>query len=140
MARDFSELLTNFALFDDWQSRYGYLIDLGKSLAPLSDSERTDSNKVIGCVSQVWLVTGWIDGCLAIRGDSDAQIVRGLIFILCLLYGGCSADEVLSVDARFSFESLGFGSHLTPQRSNGFYSMVNRIRSDACAAFSDCSP
>ena len=140
MARVFSDLLDDFALFEDWQGRYGYLIDLGKDLIPLTADEHCSANKVSGCVSKVWLVTELVDGKLFIRGDSDAHIVRGLIAILCVLYSGQSPRAILAIDARSYFEKLGFGVHLTPQRSNGFYAMVRRICSDAAAALADCSP
>lgn len=127
-------LLDDFALFDDWEERYRYIIELGNGLAPLTDDEHNDANKVPGCVSQVWLVTERDNDRLVFRGDSDAHIVRGLVAILLDLYNHKTVDEISAFDAEAAFNQLGLGEHLTPQRSNGFYSMVQRIRNDAAAA------
>jgi len=128
------DLAAEFDVLGDWEERYRYVIDLGRTLSPLSDSEHADVNKVRGCASQVWLVrdpdTG---GRLMFRGDSDALIVRGLIAILLSLYSGHTADEVLAFDAKAAFETLGLSGALSTQRSNGLFSMVERIRRDAAA-------
>jgi len=133
------EITENFAILDDWDDRYRYLIELGRGLAPLPEAARTQANKVQGCASQVWLASavkpdGAAGPILELIGDSDAHIVRGLIAVLLTLYGGKPAREILSTDAVAVFEHLGLREHLTPQRSNGFRSMVERIRSDARAA------
>ena len=133
------EIIENFALLDEWDDRYRYLIELGRALPPLPDAARTDSNKVRGCASQVWLATstkpnGAAGPTLDFQGDSDAHIVRGLIAVLFALYSGKAAKDILSTDAIALFEKLGLREHLTPQRSNGFRSMVDRIRRDAGAA------
>jgi cysteine desulfuration protein SufE len=131
----FTELKDEFDLLGDWEERYRYVIEMGRDLAPLSDSERTDLHKVRGCASQVWLVTEpRADGTLAFRGDSDAHIVRGLIAILFRLYSGRAPDEILAFDAKAAFEELGLSGALSAQRSNGLASMVQRIRRDADAA------
>jgi cysteine desulfuration protein SufE len=134
-----NEILENFALLDEWDDRYRYIIELGRGLAPLPDAARTQSNKVQGCASQVWLQTdirpnGAGGPALTFIGDSDAHIVRGLIAILFALYSGKAAKEILSLDPFATFDKLGLREHLTPQRSNGLRSMVNRIRADASAA------
>jgi cysteine desulfuration protein SufE len=134
-----TEVVENFSLLEDWDDRYRYLIELGRTLAPLPDSARTDQNKVQGCASQVWLATavkpdGGSGPVLTFLGDSDAHIVRGLIAILLALYSGKPAKDILSTDAVALFDKLGLREHLTPQRSNGFRSMVERIRSDARAS------
>lgn len=134
-----NEILDNFELLEEWDDRYRYIIELGRGLAPLPDGARTDSNKVQGCASQVWLQTdirpNGPDGpALTFVGDSDAHIVRGLIAILFALYSGKPAKEILSLDPFATFDQLGLREHLTPQRSNGLRSMVNRIRADAGAA------
>jgi cysteine desulfuration protein SufE len=136
---DINELIENFALLDDWDDRYRYLIELGRALPPLSERDRSDVNKVQGCASQVWLATtvrpnGGGGPVLAFVGDSDAHIVRGLIAILLAVYSDKPAREILETDAVKLFEQLGLREHLTPQRSNGFRSMVERIRTDARAA------
>ncbi|MEQ1933495.1 MAG: SufE family protein [Fimbriimonadaceae bacterium] len=135
------EIIENFALLDEWDDRYRYLIELGRTLPPLPEAARNDANKVQGCASQVWVSTslgpqGASGPVLRFEGDSDAHIVRGLIAVLFALYSGKSAKEILSSDAIALFEKLGMREHLTPQRSNGFRSMVDRIRRDATAALS----
>jgi len=111
--------------------RYRHLMDLGRQLEPLTDDERTDSNKVRGCASQVWLVSEPRDGRLYFRGDSDSDIVRGLVAVLVRLFSGRPAIEVLDFDIRSAFARLGFESAISAQRSNGFFSMVQRLRRDA---------
>jgi len=129
---EFAELSAEFEILGDWEERYRYVIDLGRDLAPLSDAERSDANKVRGCASQVWLVREpQADGALRFRGDSDAHIVRGLIAILLRLYSGRRPDEILAFDAPAAFAALGLSGALSQQRSNGLASMVARIRRDA---------
>ena len=129
---ELAELSAEFEVLGDWEERYRYVIDLGRDLAPLSDAERSDGNKVRGCASQVWLVTEpQADGRLRFRGDSDAHIVRGLIAILLRLYSGREPAEILAFDAKAAFEKLGLTGALSSQRSNGLASMVLRIRRDA---------
>jgi cysteine desulfuration protein SufE len=133
------EIIENFELLDDWDDRYRYLIELGRALPPLPEGARSDANKVQGCASQVWLSTsikpnGSGGPMLTFEGDSDAHIVRGLIAVLFALYSGKNAKDILSADAIALFQKLGLREHLTPQRSNGFRSMVERIRRDANAA------
>ena len=131
-------LAEEFALLDDWEDRYRYIIDLGRTLEPLSEDEHAEANKVRGCASQVWLVTEpEVDGVLRFRGDSDAHIVRGLIAILLQLYSGRTPKEILAVDAQGAYERLGLSGALTAQRSNGLFSMVERMRRDAHAALAD---
>ena len=140
------EIIENFAVLDDWDDRYRYVIELGRTLAPLSEGARNETNKVQGCASQVWLDThvapnGAQDGdkgpTLSFVGDSDAHIVRGLIAILFALYSDRPAREILDTDAVALFEKLALREHLTPQRSNGFRSMVERIKRDAAAALAE---
>ncbi|MBR1222638.1 SufE family protein [Bradyrhizobium sp. U87765 SZCCT0131] len=130
------EIKDNFALLDDWDDRYRYVIELGRALAPMSEQDHSAANKVQGCASQVWLArTTNKDSAdrtvLHYVGDSDAHIVRGLIAILLALYSDKPARTILDTDAVALFEELGLGEHLTPQRSNGFRAMVERIRRDA---------
>lgn len=127
-----SELVDEFDLLGDWEERYRYVIELGKTLNPLSDAERVEAHKVRGCASQVWLVTEPQDnGTVRFRGDSDAHIVSGLIAILLRLYSGRAPGEILVFDAKAAFEALGLTGALSSQRSNGLASMVGRIRRDA---------
>ena len=136
---DIAEIIDNFSLLDDWDDRYRYLIELGRELPPLPAEAHNEANKVRGCASQVWLDTnvrphGAGGPVLTFVGDSDAHIVRGLIAILFAMYSGRSAKDILASDAVALFEKLGLREHLTPQRSNGFRSMVDRIHSDARSA------
>jgi cysteine desulfuration protein SufE len=136
------EIIENFAVLDDWDDRYRYVIELGRTLEPLPESARSEANKVQGCASQVWLDTsvarnGAGGPSLSFVGDSDAHIVRGLIAILFALYSGKPARDILDTDAVALFEQLAMREHLTPQRSNGFRSMVERIKRDAAAALAE---
>ena len=133
------DIIGNFSVLDDWDDRYRYLIELGRELPPLAQSAHTDANKVQGCASQVWLETdvrpnGAGGPVLTFVGDSDAHIVRGLIAVLFAIFSGKTAKDILSVDALALFERMGLREHLTPQRSNGFRSMVDRIRTEARTA------
>jgi cysteine desulfuration protein SufE len=130
------DIIDGFSMLDQWDDRYRYVIELGRGLAPLPDELRTEINKVQGCASQVWLTSSVQPGngsgpVLSFAGDSDAHIVRGLVAILFALYSDKSARDILSADAIALFDKLGLREHLTPQRSNGFRSMVERIRRDA---------
>lgn len=129
------EIRDNFALLDEWDDRYRYVIELGRTLSPMSDAEHSAANKVQGCASQVWLSRDidHRDGepVLNFKGDSDAHIVRGLIAILLSLQSGKTAREILGTDPIAVFDELGFREHLTPQRSNGLRAMVERIKHDA---------
>ncbi len=132
------EIIDNFAALDDWDDRYRYLIELGRELPPLAEAAHSDANRVQGCASQVWLDTrvrpnGAGGPVLTFVGDSDAHIVRGAIAILLAIFSGRSAKDILATDALALFERMGLRQHLTPQRSNGFCSMVERIRADARA-------
>lgn len=129
----------DFDVLDDWEDRYRYVIELGRELAPIREDERTDANKVRGCASQVWLVADRTDdssgaATLRFRGDSDAHIVRGLIAILLAIMNDKSPSEILATDVHGELRALGLEDHLTPQRSNGLKSMIERIRATASAA------
>lgn len=142
---DIARILEDFDVLDSWDDRYRYVIELGRALPPLPESARNDSNKVQGCASQVWLISETrpaLNGGgprLEFQGDSDAHIVKGLIAILFALYSGQTARKILDTDAFATFERLGLREHLTPQRSNGFRSMVERIRADARAVLAEAA-
>ena len=132
------EIRSDFALLDDWEDRYRYILELGRTLEPMSEAAHNETNRVCGCVSQVWLELGEeadFDGrpVLHYRGDSDSHLVRGLIAIAIALYSRRTAREILATDARSVFQELGLEQHLTPQRSNGVRAMIERIRADAAA-------
>ena len=133
ITQELDALVEDFDAFgDDWEERYRYVIDLGRELDDLTDAERSEANKVRGCASQVWLVTSrGAEGTLIFHGDSDAHIVRGLIAIVISLYSGRAPDEILAFDFRAAFERLGLKGALSTQRSNGLFSMIERIRRDA---------
>jgi len=137
------EIRENFELLEEWDDRYRYVIELGRTLEPLPDEEHSAENKVQGCVSQVWL-SKRIDRSeseprIRYRGDSDAHIVRGLVAIVLALYSGSTPKEILDTDALAVFEEFGFRDHLTPQRSNGLRAMVERIKTDARQALAEAS-
>jgi len=133
------EITENFSLLDDWDDRYRYVIELGRNLPSFPEEARTETNKVQGCASQVWLTTrAQPDGArgpvMTFLADSDAHIVRGLIAILLALYSGKPARDILSTDALAVFDRLGLRENLTPQRSNGLRSMIERVRTEANAS------
>jgi cysteine desulfuration protein SufE len=134
------QIIDDFGVLDSWDDRYRYVIELGRALPEFPDAARTDRNKVQGCASQVWFVSETQPAkngggpVIELKGDSDAHIVKGLIAILFALYSGQPAKKILDTDAIALFNRLGLGEHLTPQRSNGFRSMVERIRADARTA------
>jgi cysteine desulfuration protein SufE len=138
------EIRDNFALLDDWDDRYRYVIELGRTLKPMLEAEHSAANKVQGCASQVWLAkqldrSRGDEPHLNYLGDSDAHIVRGLIAILLTLFSGRTPREILGTDALSVFDEFGFREHLTPQRSNGLRAMVERIRADAREALAAAS-
>jgi cysteine desulfuration protein SufE len=139
MPMTIDEITDNFSLLDDWDDRYRYVIELGRSLPPFPEEARIEANKVQGCASQVWLTTrtqpdGAQGPVMTFLADSDAHIVRGLIAILLAVYSGKPARDIIATDALATFDELGLRENLTPQRSNGLRSMVERIRAEANAS------
>lgn len=131
------EIIEGFEFIDDWEERIRYLIELGRDLEPLPAKAHNDANKVQGCASQVWLETTIGDGAdpvLTFRGDSDAHLVKGLVAVTIALYSGRTAREILATDAGETFARIKLREHLTPQRSNGLRSMVERIKHEAASA------
>ena len=130
-----ADIIADFDLLDEWEDRYRYLIELGRKLEPLSEAAHNEDNKVRGCASQVWVETSvdrsGAQPLLTFRGDSDAHIVRGLVCLVLTLYSDRPAGEIAQTDAMEVFTQLGLDAHLTPQRSNGVRSMVERIKHDA---------
>ena len=132
--QSFDSIVDDLGFLDDWEDRYRYIIELGRALPDLDDSARIDANKVRGCASQVWLATTsgtGTDPVMTYAGDSDAHIVRGLVALAVALYSGKHASLVVATDAVAVFGRLGLKEHLSAQRSNGFRSLIDRIRSDA---------
>ena len=137
MAR-IDQIIDDFAYLEEWEDRYRYVIELGRTLADLDEKERAPENKVQGCASQVWIASH-VDRrggepVVTYTGDSDALIVKGLIAIVFMLFSGRPAREILATDAGSLLDELGLRDHLTPQRSNGVASMITRIKRDANAA------
>lgn len=122
------ELAENFALFDDWEGRYRYLIDLGRDVPHMDNALKTEGNLVRGCTSRVWMQAAIKDGVFHFVADSDAHIVRGLIALLLTAYQGRSMADVRKVDIEKIFRDIGLDQHLSPNRRSGFYAMVERIR------------
>ena len=130
-------IMEDFELLDDWDDRYRYLIELGDGLEPMEEAAKTPATKVRGCVSQVWIETKRSDDSdpiLVFRGDSDAHIVRGLIAIVLAIFSGKSASQIVGTDETSIFERIRLSEHITPQRSNGLRSMVDRIKREASQA------
>lgn len=129
------EIIENFSYLEDWEDRYRYVIELGKTLPDLPEDQRTTENKVKGCASQVWLVTHAQqeggDPVIRFEGDSDAHIVRGLVAIVLAAYSGRHASEIVKLDALELFSRIGLIEHLSAQRANGLRSMIQRIREEA---------
>ncbi len=132
-----NELAEEFALLPDWEERISHVIELARELAPLTDEERTEENRIRGCASRVWLVSeqrAEAPEKLFFRGDSDAHLVRGEIAMLMRIFSGRTPAEILSIDPRAIFERLGLKEALTAQRSNGLFAMMSRIQAEARAA------
>jgi len=132
----FAELAENFALFDDWEDRYRYIIDLGRKLPDFPEAFKTEANKVRGCMSQVWMVPGHPandPARFAFAADSDAHIVKGLIAVLGVLFSNKTPAEIAVTDIESAFNQLGLDQHLSPTRRNGFVAMVDRIKREASA-------
>jgi cysteine desulfuration protein SufE len=126
------EIIEEFALFDSWDDKYEYIIDLGKRLPPLDPKYKTDENKVRGCQSSVWLVADYIHGKLFYHADSDALIVKGLISMLIRVLSGKTPDEI--IEARLDFiREIGMTTHLAQTRSNGLLNMVKQMKHYALA-------
>lgn len=133
----FQEIAENLSFLDDWEDRLNYLIELGQALPQMPDADKTDDNKVKGCVSNVWLVSSAEQAAgvvtMRFRGQSDAIITKGLVAVLIALYSGRPAAEIADTDAIEWFRKIGLSEHLGMQRSNGLVAMVNRIRTEGKA-------
>lgn len=132
------EIVANFEFLDDWDDRYRYLMELGRMVEPLPEAARSEANKVHGCASQVWLDTrlepGPGGGVLRLTGDSDSDIVRGLLAFLVAVYSGKTASEALATDGLDRMRSLGLDQFISSRRTGGARAMVERIRRDAESA------
>ncbi len=126
--RTIDEILEYFSLMDDWENRYQYLIDLGKTLPPMPSSLKNEENLIRGCTSKVWLVPEIRDDVLSFQADSDSHIVKGLVAILFALYNNQPIANLAQIPVHDIFDKLGLSQNLSPNRRNGFFSMVERLR------------
>jgi len=128
MNKEIKQLIEEFEIFDDWEEKYSYIIELGKKLPKLKPNQKTDINKVSGCVSQVWLVHETINDVLYFYADSDALIVKGLLAIVIKIYSGKTREEIIQIDFMNIFKRLDLKNNLTPSRSNGLFSVIKKIQ------------
>ncbi|MBO7145197.1 MAG: SufE family protein [Salinivirgaceae bacterium] len=126
------QIIDEFSVFTDWMDKYEYLIELGKELEPLSDSDKTEQNLIKGCQSQVWLTANYADGLVTFRADSDAIITKGIIGLLIKVLSGLSPKEIIDADLHF-IDAIGLRENLSPTRSNGLVSMIKQIKMYAVA-------
>ena len=126
------EIVENFSLFDSWDEKYEYIIDLGKKLPALEEEHKKDENKVRGCQSTVWLVAAYKDGLVEFKADSDAVIVKGLISMLIQVLSGHTPDDIIHAKLRF-IDRIGMTTHLAQTRSNGLAAMVKQMKNFALA-------
>jgi cysteine desulfuration protein SufE len=127
-----SEIVEEFSLFDSWDDKYEYIIDLGKKLPELDAVHKTDDNKVRGCQSTVWLVADYKDGKIFFKAESDAVIVKGLISMLIRVLSGHTPDEIINAKLNF-IQQIGMTTHLAQTRSNGLLAMVRQMKNYALA-------
>jgi cysteine desulfuration protein SufE len=127
-----NEIIEEFSLFDSWDDKYEYIIDLGKKLAPLEEKFKKDENRVRGCQSTVWLVADYSDGKVLYKAESDAVIVKGLISMLIRVLSGHTPDEILNAKLGF-IQQIGMTTHLAQTRSNGLLAMVKQMKNYALA-------
>lgn len=125
-------VIEEFSAFDDWMDKYALLIDLGNSLEPLDEKYKTESNLIEGCQSRVWLQADYVDGKIIFKGESDAVIVKGIVYLLISVLSNHTPQEILDSDLHF-IEAIGLKEHLSPTRSNGLVAMVKQMRLYAMA-------
>lgn len=125
-------IVEEFNQFDDWMDKYSLLIDMGNSLQPIEESNKTPQNIIEGCQSRVWLVADYNNGVITYRGESDAILVKGIVSLLIDVFSGRTPDEILNADLYF-VDKIGLKEHLSPTRSNGLVSMIKQMRLYALA-------
>ncbi len=133
MSETINDVLDTFEFLDDWEDRYKYIIDLGRNLPEFDEKYMTEENRVHGCTSRVWLIHDMSGGKVVFRGESDAHIVRGLVALMLMIFSGKAPEDILKTDARETLDKLGLEKHLSPMRTNGLFSMVEKIKSIAAA-------
>ena len=124
------EIVEEFSLFDNWEDKYEYLIDMGKKLPKLEDAHKKEENKIRGCQSTVWMVSEYKDGKIFYKADSDAMIVKGLISMLIRVFSGQKPGDIVAADMKF-IDDIGMSTHLAQTRSNGLRSMIKQMKLDA---------
>ena len=127
MDKEIKQIIDEFEMFSDWQEKYSYIIDIGKKLPELDESQKIDANKVSGCVSQVWLIFSQAGSKYYFNADSDALIVKGLLAIVLRVFSGKTKEQIINTNFQELFEKLDLNNHLTPSRSNGLFAVVNKI-------------
>lgn len=127
-----NEIVEEFAMFEQWDDKYQYIIDLGKSLEPLNEKYKTDDRLIKGCQSRVWLQTEMKDGKIYFHADSDAIITKGLVALMVRVLSGHTPQEIVEAPLTF-IDEIGLKSHLSPTRSNGLLAMVKQMKLDALA-------
>lgn len=127
-----NEIVDEFSLFDSWDEKYEYIIDLGKKPAPLEEEYKKDENKVKGCQSTVWLVADYCDGRIFFKAESNSVIVQGLISLLIRVLSGQKPDDIVGAKLEF-LNDIGMMTHLAQTRSNGLLAMVKQMKSYALA-------
>ncbi len=125
-------LIDDFSLFDTWEEKYEYLIDIGKKLAPLDPSYKTEEYKIKGCQSSVWIHSTYKDGLVYFEGYSDAIIVKGLVSLMIMVLSGHTPKEIVDAPLHF-INAIGLSSHLAQTRSNGLRAMIKQMKLDAAA-------
>jgi len=126
------EIINEFASFDDWMDKYNYLIEMGKSLPPLDERFKTESNLITGCQSRVWLHSELKEGVIHFYADSDAVITKGIVCLLIRVFSEHTPDEIIHAETEF-LDIIGLKDHLSPTRSNGLLSMIKQIKLYALA-------
>lgn len=127
-----NQLINEFNQFDDWMDKYNYLIDMGKSIPLIDETQKTDSNLITGCQSRVWLASEYNNGIVTFTADSDAVITKGIANLLIRVFSGHTPSEIIESETTF-LDLLGLKEHLSPTRSNGLLSMVKQIKMYAYA-------
>ena len=130
MSDTINDVLETFEFLEDWEDRYKYIIDLGRDLPAFDEKFMTEENRVHGCTSRVWLVHELKEGKVVFRGESDAHIVRGLVALILMIFSGKTPAEILKTD---TLDQMGLEKHLSPMRTNGLFSMVEKIKGIAAA-------
>jgi len=133
MSDTISDVIETFEFLDDWEDRYKYIIDLGRGLPTFDEKDMVEENRVHGCTSRVWLIHELQDGKVIFKGESDAHIVRGLVALILMIFSDKAPSEISGIEARDFLDQLGLEKHLSPMRTNGLFSMVEKIKTIALA-------